>query len=161
MLKWLERAPTWNALAYGRRLLKSIEMSIIKSRNHYYKGQACPMPNPNSPMTQPYKVGNFSFVQSGWLQVTQEYCKWAEYPGSLGYFCLKLFWYFYLMLSETQELIICAGNSTTSALCFDRFCHVWLANLIAGHRKLHLCQEHSEQINVGGNQARSIVILKD
>lgn len=69
------------------RLLKSTQMPIIKIRNWIGKASQPPY----LPSTQPPKMCNSTFVQSGGLQVTKEYCKWVGGGGSLGYFCLKLF----------------------------------------------------------------------
>lgn len=141
------------------RILKSNEMSIIKIRNSLGKIIYVPCQLSVLPYMQARKMYNFPFIHSEGLRSHRNIANrlrtqhlWAIPVPSYSEFSFQC--------CQKQELIICAGNSTTSALCFDCFCHVWLVNLIAGHRKLHLCQEHSEQINVGGNQARSIVIRK-
>lgn len=142
------------------RLLKSNEMSIIKTKNRMGKAIHVPCQLSDLPCMQTHKTCNFLFIPSEGLRSHRNIVNglrtqrlWAISVWSYSDFSFRC--------CQKQELITCAGNSITSALCFDCLCHVWLVNLIAGHRKLHLCQEHSEQINVGGNQARSIVIPKD
>lgn len=51
--------------------------------------------------------------------------------GAQGLWAISVSSYFDFSIWSCQKLIICAGNSTTCALCFDCVCHVWLANLIA------------------------------